>query len=440
VCVFEDEGVSRLAPLSLTRPACDLRCGASTLLERQRRHFGAADVSLLVRPRTADWCRFLHPDLPVNDPGAVRTRLLLLVNARWLPPAEVPDGALGAPQVALAGSQVAYAVLPAPACLDGSPLRRTEGMQSWVEALPHTQAGGRMIDYPWDLLAHNAEALEHDLVHRHRGRKDRDRSPRLIVVGPCERLFVAEDASVEPLAVADTTGGPVVIDSGAVVQAFSRLEGPCHVGAGSRVLGARVRASSIGPHCRVGGEVEASILQGCSNKAHEGFLGHSYVGEWVNLGAGTQVSNLRNDHGNVRVPVAGKEVDTGLVKVGAFLGDYTRTGLGTLLDCGTLAGPFAQLLPWGFYAPKVVPPFCTLWQGRLQERTNFRRMFETASRCLERRGRRWTEAHGEFFLDLYEETAAQRRDALDEEALARGDGKCGRARPPACHEFCRSRR
>ena len=100
-------------------------------------------------------------------------------------------------------------------------------------------------------------------------------------------------AAIEPFVVADTRNGPVLVDAGAVVHSFSRLEGPCYVGPESWVLGAKLRGGTVGPRCRVGGEFEASILHANSNKYHDGFLGHSYVGEWVNLGAGTQISDLR---------------------------------------------------------------------------------------------------------------------------------------------------
>src|SRR5205823_10478880 len=123
-------------------------------------------------------------------------------------------------------------------------------------------------------------------------------------------------ALTEPLVVVDTTRGPVLVDRGAEVQAFSRLEGPCYVGPETQVLGARVRASSFGPQCRVGGEVEGTVLQGYSNKAHDGFLGHSYLGEWVNLGAGTQVSALRVDYGPISVTTAKQELHSGLMQVG----------------------------------------------------------------------------------------------------------------------------
>src|SRR5262249_37192887 len=156
------------------------------------------------------------------------------------------------------------------------------------------------------------------------------------VVGPGDQLRIDPTAHLDPMVLIDTRSGPVVIDGAAVVSAFSRLEGPCYVGPRTQVLGAKVRGgTTLGPDGRGGGGVEASILQGHSNKYHEGFLGHSYVGEWVNLGAGTHTSDLRNDYGEVSVVVNGQRVATGRTKVGSFLGDHTKTGLGTLLNTGS---------------------------------------------------------------------------------------------------------
>src|SRR5262245_7328059 len=411
LCVFEDDGVERLEPLALTRPACDLWCGTGPLLERQRRHFGADEVGLVVRPALAEWCRFLHPREPVNDAHWLRGDELVLVNARWLPPLDPSPQAPGEACVGMVGGQVAYLVIPG---LDGpDPSLRALAAQvrDWRQSLPQAEAGGFMIDYLWDLLRSNPEAVDQDFPRFH-DTLARNTLPGAQVIGPRERLFIHPSACVEPLVVVNTTNGAVIVDQGSVVQSFSRLEGPCYIGPGSQVLGARVRQSTIGPQCRVGGEVAASIMQGFSNKHHDGFLGHSYVGEWVNLAAGTQVSDLRNDYGNVKVNVAGHMADTGQMKVGAFLGDHVRTGVGTLLNCGTVAGAFARLLPGGSYLPRAVPSFCTVWAGRLQERVRFRELFAAATIALRRRGQVWTDAHAEFFLNLYETTAGQRREVL----------------------------
>src|SRR5262249_49974980 len=181
-------------------------------------------------------------------------------------------------------------------------------LELWKHTLPNRPVGGCLIRHPWDLIEHNAEQLLLDW----QARTHANHTHNLAAVGPAERLEVHESARIDPFVVAETTGGPVVIDRDARIDAFTRLEGPCYIGPHSYILGAKIRAgTTVGPHCRVGGEVEASILHGYSNKYHDGFLGHSYVGEWVNLGAGTHNSDLRNDYGEVRVIVNGEPVATG---------------------------------------------------------------------------------------------------------------------------------
>src|SRR5207302_5357556 len=145
------------------------------------------------------------------------------------------------------------------------------------------------------------------------------------------------------------------------------------------------------PYCRIGGEVECSIVQGHSNKYHDGFLGHSYVGEWVNLGAGTCNSDLRNDYGEVTVTVNGRRVPTGLTKVGCFLGDHTKTGLGTLLNTGSNVGSFCNVLPWGL-APRYVPSFASWWNGVLRDGATLSALLITAGKVMGRRGCTLTEA------------------------------------------------
>jgi len=212
---------------------------------------------------------------------------------------------------------------------------------------------------------------------------------------------------------ADTRNGPVVIDRGAAVHAFSRLEGPCYIGPESWILAAKLRGGTIGPKCRIGGEVEASIVHGYGNKYHDGFLGHSYVGEWVNLAAGTQTSDLRNDYGPIRVTVNGVKVPTGRTKVGSFFGDHTKTGLNTLLNCGSAVGAFCNLLPTGSYLPTTVPSF-TICNGTMSELWDLRQLFQTASVVMRRRGCELADAHTDLYFALYEATAGLRRHILRE--------------------------
>jgi UDP-N-acetylglucosamine diphosphorylase/glucosamine-1-phosphate N-acetyltransferase len=219
------------------------------------------------------------------------------------------------------------------------------------------------------------------------------------------------------MVVADTTRGPIVLDRDAVVTAFTRLEGPCAIGPRTQIHGAKIRAgTTLGPDCRIGGEIECSIVQGHSNKYHDGFLGHAYVGEWVNLGAGTHNSDLRNDYGEIAVTVNGRLVRTGQTKVGCFLGDHTKTGLGALLNTGTNAGIFCNLLPGGLLS-RYVPSFGRWWNDALTDGTDLAALLRTAAEVMRRRQVVFTEAHAELYRTLFEQTAAERRRAMRDAEL-----------------------
>src|SRR5262245_31493912 len=413
VCLFEDRLVEDLEPLTLTRAAHDLLCGLTSLAAKQWRYFAPCSTGVLVRPHLAELQRRQRRGVAVNDSDWLRAGPTVLVNSRWLPP---PGGItdLGRPCVAIVGDEIAYAFLDEERLVNCSPETIDECIESWKETLPHREAGGTMVRFPWDLVASNAEQLllDHEQTA---GRRGIGTGPGVAVVGPRERLVIDPTARLDPMVVVDTTNGPVVIDAEAVVTAFTRLEGPCYIGPCCHVLGAKIRAgTTLGPHCRVGGEVEASILQGSSNKYHDGFLGHAYVGEWVNLGAGTSNSDLRNDYGDVTVTISGRRVPTGRGKVGCFLGDHTKSGLGTLLNTGTSAGVFCNLLPNGGLLPKYVPSFSSVWNGALADNVDLPALLETARKVMGRRDVELTNEHAELYQLLLSRTARERQRALRE--------------------------
>ena len=275
------------------------------------------------------------------------------------------------------------------------------------------EIGGEWIRRPWDLVTKNAEHLARDFVAEGKvGLSDRHRTTAALV-GPVERLFIHETARLDPYTIFDTTSGPITIAAGAWLQPFTRIEGPSYIGRDTQLFRANLRGGvTIGPSCRIGGEVEASIVHGNSNKYHEGFLGHAYVGEWVNLGAITSNSDLRNDYGEVFVPLGGDPVATGQVKVGCFIGDHTRTGLGSMLNTGTAIGVMCNVLPAGPLLPKYVPSFAAILYGRIAPGFPLEQMFATARIVMGRRGREFTEVEERLYLDLYEQTRLERERAF----------------------------
>jgi UDP-N-acetylglucosamine diphosphorylase/glucosamine-1-phosphate N-acetyltransferase len=231
-----------------------------------------------------------------------------------------------------------------------------------------------------------------------------------------------ETTRIDPYTVFDTTNGPIIIGAGVWVQPFTRVEGPCYIGPDSQLFRANIRgAVSIGPNCRIGGEVEASIVQGHSNKYHEGFLGHAYVGEWVNLGAITSNSDLRNDYGEVFVPLGGDPVGTGQAKVGCFIGDHTRTGMGSMLNTGTAIGVMCNVLPAGLLLPKHVPSFTAVLYGRVAPGFTLDEMFATARIVMSRRGKVFDEHEEQLYRGLYEQTRLERERAFQRARERRHD-------------------
>jgi UDP-N-acetylglucosamine diphosphorylase/glucosamine-1-phosphate N-acetyltransferase len=416
VYAFEDASVGLLEPLTCTRPAFDLLLGTRSLLARQRDHFGSAKFGALIRPILRPLMQALRPELPFEG-VANGTPGLVLVNARWVAPAG-PFSLPERPTVGWVGEEIAWVAWP-----HGVETQLTwESVQSsiegWAREFAPGTAEGWLVRYPWELVDRNAEYVTgdaswwsaHHPVRSHEG---------LTIIGPPEEVRVHAAAKIEPFVVFDSTRGPVVVDEGARVQSFSRLEGPCYIGPRTQLLAAQVRGGTIGVECRVGGEFETSILQGYSNKYHDGFLGHSYLGEWVNIGAGAQFSDLRNDYGNIEVFAGAGMVDSGQIKVGSFVGDHTRFSINASMNCGTVVGPFCMMVASGGLLPRVVPPFSMARDGRVTERNDLRRMFDTALMAMSRRGQTWTPTHEAFFFDLYEATVAQRDRLLGDSETRR---------------------
>jgi len=419
ICLFEDAHVVDLEPIALSRPAFDLQCGMTTLAEKQRRFVPLEDAGVLIRPHLADLFRLKNPNIVCNDVDWLSENVTLLVNARWLPPArpsslDPEQLAADGPCLAVVGDEIAYALL-SPDELESVKLDRlTEHLERCRQTLPNRPAGGALLRYLWEVVDANAEQIAVDFQMT-RTAESNGRPDTMTLVGPSDWLRIDPTARIDPFVVADTSNGPIVIERDAVINSFTRIEGPCWIGPRTHLLGAQIRGGvSIGANCRVGGEVESSIIQAHTNKYHDGFLGHSYLGEWVNLGAGTHTSDLRNDYGDVKLMVDGRLVTTGRTKVGSYLGDHTKTGLGSLLNTGSNVGVFGQLLPSGELLPRFVPSFSAVEYSQLVERTDFDAAFETARRVTELRGEEFGAVHELLYRRIAAMTLSLRQRTVQE--------------------------
>ncbi len=341
--VFDDNG-GAFGPLTQMRPVFSLRTGGMTTLERIERTLGRFAARFLVPNRLqSSW--EARVSTPVNRPPSESA---LCVNGRWTAMGELPELENG--QAAMIGDEV----LAARMCPDDlSSFFQTCQLPDGMEV--HTVDGESLYTRPWDILTLLPEVLQSDLSST-AIREDRVDPAVLIGEHP---VHVDESATVFPGVVFDTTAGAIVIEADAVVRPHTVVCGPCWIGRGSVIVaGAVIRANTVmGPGCKVGGEVGASILQGWTNKAHDGYLGDSILGSWVNLGAGTTTSNLLNTYGEISVrltPEASRE-RTGRNFVGSIIGDHVKTAIGTRLMTGTSIGT-GSMIATSSYAPSTLGP------------------------------------------------------------------------------------
>jgi len=249
---------------------------------------------------------------------------------------------------------------------------------------PHDDGEAQEID---GILLHGSHdiltALEHllpaDCADLLANRGDDLPGGSIVIGEPTEVVILG--GFVEPGVVFDTRAGGIIIDEGAQVRSGARLEGPLYIGPQTIILGGDVRGSVFGPQCRVRGEVSASVFHGYVNKAHDGFVGHSVVGAWVNLGAGTTTSNLKNTYGEIRLEPAGARIETGRMFLGSLIADHAKTAIGTMLGTGTIVGAGANV--FGGTAPKWIPPFA--WGVAGTERVTEAGFLEVAGRVFPRR-------------------------------------------------------
>jgi len=343
-------------PFSLTRPCSELLFGTLLLRERLERFAGRPAAAVLTRPWLESFQEVGAPDA-ARRAAPLPSEERLLLSSRFVPSADARFEGRGARPVLLAtDDQVVGCYLPA-----GTPGPEAD----WLE-FPNDPPGahtwetrrveGGQVDTAWRLVAENPGRLSADLAQDAATRGGVERLPEGTWRLGSEPLILGADSLVEPGVVFDTRGGPIRLAEGVEVRAGCRLEGPLYVGRSTVLLGGAIGSSSIGPVCRLRGEIEESVVLGYTNKAHDGFLGHSYLGRWVNLGALTTNSDLKNNYGPVRLGGPDGPIDTGLDKLGCLLGDHVKTAIGTRINTGTVVGAGSNLFGDSM-APSWVGPF-----------------------------------------------------------------------------------
>ncbi len=401
--VFEDDQFDRFLPISWVRAVFELKCGATTLLAKAERKAGRNADACLARSYLAGVLARRYSAMRINDLSGIAGDEVLFINAR------AASGGLelpAAPVAAWHGDVLAAWRTRG----NVSAIQDYAGLVAAARQADATQYRGSWFEYIWDLMLASPHELARDFEAAGRSGVEGDMHPSAVLYGPKEALYVAAGATIQPLACIDTRNGPVTIEAGADIHPFSRIEGPCYIGAKSILLGAKVREGcSIGPMCRVGGEVEESIIHGYSNKYHDGFLGHAYVGEWVNLGALTTNSDLKNDYSNVSVIMPGNQsTETGSTKVGSFIGDHVKTSIGTLLNTGSFVGTMSVLVATGAPLPKYIPAFAWFLNGVIGKGFGANALIDTARTAMGRRKVELSAEEEALLHHVYEITSEDR--------------------------------
>lgn len=377
--LFDDDTASRWLPFTLTRPAGEMRCGAMTQRERLERVLRAKAIGHLCASRLRG---FEEPDAP---PAIALDDLpsdhdLVLVCSRVVPDWTTAP-AIASPSTLFIDGRICGWCLPAGGAAPEA-AELADPASAGVRG-QRVELAGRWLEAVWDPIRSLPEQLERDLAVLDSGEEAARLPPGVHRIGD-GRLVLGRGVVLDPGVVLDLREGPIHLGDDVAVRSFTRIVGPTVVDRGSTVLGGALEKVSIGPMCKVHGEIEESLLLGYSNKAHDGFLGHACVGRWVNLGALTTNSDLKNNYGTIRIDVGDGEVDTGMTKMGCLLGDHVKTAIGTLLNTGTVVGAGSNLFGASL-PPKWVPPFT--W-GASADATPYdlERFIDVARRVMARRG------------------------------------------------------
>ena len=417
--LYEDKAATRLGPIALTRPVFELICGRECLRRRLQRWFPASEWGVHIRPWLTEVYAEEHSDCSINNLSELCQSRVLLINGRWLPEERLRIGEVTLDNAGTIDGELAWIALEPEEAHLLTETEFDEVAAGIARSRNLVEASGTMISRPWDLVTQNPQQLDRDFADE--GLSQSCQRPHVQILGASSDTYISDYADIDPYVVIDTRNGPVSIDRDVQIQSFTRIEGPCHVARGARVFRGQLRGgTTVGESCRVGGEIEECILHACVNKYHEGYLGHSYICPWVNLGAMSTTSDLKSDYSTVHVPIDGNLVDTEAVKVGSFIGDHTRTAIDSMFNTGTSIGIMSLIVPGGSLLPRHIPSYCGVRNGQLSGDWTLDRAIEAARAAMQRRDVQLTAA-GETLLRRLHELTRPERDAALKRAAARRD-------------------
>jgi UDP-N-acetylglucosamine diphosphorylase / glucose-1-phosphate thymidylyltransferase / UDP-N-acetylgalactosamine diphosphorylase / glucosamine-1-phosphate N-acetyltransferase / galactosamine-1-phosphate N-acetyltransferase len=407
ICLFEDNSVDFFEPLIYSRGIYDLVCGGVSLKDKFLRAYPGIKYSLHCREYLAEMMRDKNQGISVNE---INDDKCLFINGRVISGMDLSS-------IIPLDDNVDKLYLKneilVAARLSGNNLKKfTQHLNKQIDisffpALPKEEVNVKTISYIWDLIKENNNELIADikylstqnLFHNHLNGVHQIRN---------DNIFIEGNAAVKPGVVLDASNGPIYIGENSVIYPNSVIIGPVYIGHSTLIksLSKIYENVSIGDVCKIGGEVEDSIIMSYSNKQHDGFLGHAYLGSWINIGADTNCSDLRNNYGFVKTRVNGKDINTNTQFLGLIMGDHSKTGINTMFNTGSTVGFSCNVYGSGF-PDKYLPSFS--WGGSDNLQTyDVNKCLDTAKVVMSRRKIEFKKYDEELFRKIFNMTKNER--------------------------------
>lgn len=412
VCLFEDSNYKDLLPLVYLRPVFELRVGILTVREKYQNMHPELKYIFHTRKYLRENYKEKNPNYLINNVNGDFERIYF-INSRMVPKKEIFEYLLKlTPGMILKNKEkeIVAACLQKDIKTFGSLMDNEFLAFESLSGLKYETVDAPTFKYPWDLVNANGSEIvkDYELLNEEEPEKISGRIYEGVHILNRENVFIAPTARVKPGVVLDAEFGPIYIDEGALIMPNAVIEGPAYIGRNSTIkIGAKIyENTSIGKVCKVGGEVEESIIHSYSNKQHEGFLGHAYLCQWVNLGADTNNSDLKNNYSNVKAIINDELIDTGSTFVGLIMGDHSKTGINTMFNTATVVGVGCNIYGSGF-PPKYIPSFS--WGGS-ESLSTYRpvKFAEAAQKVMARRNIILTESDRNLFKHVFELTKNER--------------------------------
>lgn len=408
ICLFEDKNWHNLNPLVYFVPTYELRCGIFTFKERIEKLFPSDKVLIHARQYLTESIIGQMYDNILFDPNFSED--WIFINGRTLADDHFVKffDAPGEDFIVVNNGTVLGAYVT------GENKKKLFNSNpefpdfSTLTGITIKNSSTKFIQYPWDLIKYNGETIQTDYHLRKTEKENNLKNFESVIFKNRDLIQLGKYCEIEPFVYLNADKGPIVIGDHVKIYAHSSIEGPVYIGHSSviKTHSSIYHDTSIGPVCKVGGEIENSIIHSYSNKQHHGFLGHSYLGQWINIGAGTTNSDLKNNYSTIRATLEGKEIDTGMTFLGSLIGDHTKTAIGTRLNTGSVIGPCCNIYS-DQSAPKCLPAFTWLNNSYHSEYA-LDKIVETTKLVYSRRGIIFTDSDHKLFREVFDYTKPER--------------------------------